>query len=191
MSKLILASASPWRRTLMERTRIPFVVEVSDFDEDITQELPPSELVQSLALGKAESVAIKHTEGIVLGADTLVEFDGKSLGKPLTPEKSKEMLTLLNNKTHPIHTGWCIIDAATGRREIGVETTLVTFRNLSGAEIDAYIATGEALNVAGGYAIQGGASSFVKRIEGDFYNIVGLPLARIVEKLARFGIITT
>ena len=188
MKKLILASASPWRRTLMERTRIPFVVEVSDFEEDITQALPPRELVQKLALGKAESVAIKHTEGIVIGADTLVEWEGKPLGKPLTPERAKEMLTLLNNKTHPIHTGLCIIDAATGRREVGVETTLVTFRNLSEAEIDVYIATEEALTVAGGYAIQGDASSFMKRIEGDFYTIVGLPLARVVESLAKFDI---
>ena len=189
MSQLILASASPWRRTLLERTRIPFVVEISDFEEDLTQTLPPSELVQALAQGKAESVAIKHTEGIVISADTLVELDGKPLGKPHTPERAKEMLMALNDRTHPIHTGWCIIDASSGRREVGVETTRVTCRKVSEAEIDAYIATGEALNVAGAYAIQGGASSFVKRVEGDFYNIVGLPLARIVEEIRKFGIL--
>lgn len=168
--------------------RIPFVVEASDFEEDIAQNMPPKELVQALAQGKAESVAIKHTDAVVIGADTLVEWDGKPLGKPKTPERAKEMLLALNNRMHPIHTGWCIIDAATGKRESGVETTLVTFRNLSESEIDAYIATGEAQSVAGAYAIQGGASSFVKRIEGDFYSIVGLPLARIVEELVKFGV---
>jgi septum formation protein len=186
MRKVILASASPWRRTLLERTGIPFTIAVSDYEEDHTLKLTPLELVQHLAAGKAETVALLHADAIVIGADTLVEFKGKPIGKAKDARDARRILGLLSNKTHPIHTGFCIIDTRSGKRRVGVETTLVTFRKLSKREIDAYVATGEPLNVAGAYAIQGGASSFASRIEGDFYNIVGLPLARIVEELKRF-----
>ena len=187
MRKIILASASPWRRILLERAGITFTVEVSDYKEDHSLHAKPLELVKLLAICKAEAVAIKHSNAIVIGADTLVEYKGQPIGKPATRTEAKRILKRLSGKTHSIHTGYCIIDSKTGKRHVGVETTLVTFRKLSTKEIESYIATGEPLAVAGGYGIEGGASSFASKINGDFYNIVGLPLARIVQELKRLG----
>jgi septum formation protein len=188
MRKVILASTSRWRKEILEKSRIPFVVEPSDYEEDMTLKLSPKELAETLATGKAEAVAIKHNDEIVIGADTFIEFEGEVLGKPGTKEKATSLLRRLSGKTHPIHTGYCIIDTKTGERHSGTVTTRVTFRDLPEDEIDAYVATGEAENAGGGYTLQSYAAGFVSHIDGDFYNIVGLPLWKIIEELRHFGV---
>ena len=190
MRKIILASASVWRREILEKTRIPFTVEVSDFKEDLTLDLSPEELVETLATGKAETVAIKHTDAIVIGADTIAELGGEVIGKPYTPEKAIEVLSRLSGQTHNVHTGYCIIDTKTGERRSGVSTSRVTFRVLTKSEIAVYVATGEPLLAGGAYTIQTGAASFVSHIDGDFYSIVGLPISTIVLELAKLSVIS-
>ena len=189
MRKIILASASTWRRDILEKAHIPFVVEASDYEEDLTLDLSPQELVETLATGKAEAVAVKHSDAIVIGADTIADLNGEVIGKPYTPERAAQVLERLSGRTHEVHTGYCIIDVKTGRIKSGVVTTKVTFRSLSTAEIQAYIATGEPLSSGGSYTIQGGAASFASRIEGDFYSVVGLPLSTIIQELEGFGVI--
>jgi len=188
MRKVILASASRWRKEVFEKSRIPFVVETSDYVEDMDPHMSPKRLARMLAEGKAQSVAIRHKSAVVIGADVFAEYDGKKLGKPITPQKAKQMLTLLSGKTHLVYTGYCIIDAKNGKKKSGVVVTKVTFRKLAREEIDAYVATKEPLAVAGAYAIQKGAASFCTKVVGDYYAIVGFPLSRIVEELRDFGI---
>ena len=188
MRKIILASVSPWRKEILEKSRIPFTVEPSDYVEDLALNLSPRELVETLATGKADAVAIKHADAIVIGADTIADVDGEVIGKPYTAEKAIEILARLSGRVHDVHTGYCIIDSKSGERRSGVVTTKVTFRALSEEEIRSYVATGEPLNAGGAYTIQGAAASFVSRIEGDFYSVVGLPLATIMEELAKFGV---
>ena len=188
MRKVILASASTWRRDILEKTHLPFTVEASDFEEDLTLNMSPEELVETLATGKAETVAVKHADAIVIGADTIAELNGEILGKPYTSEKAIEVLSRLSGQTHNVLTGYCIIDTKTGERRGGVSISRVTFRTLTRAEIDAYVATGEPLNAGGSYTIQTGAASFVSHIDGDYWSIVGLPVSTIVEELAKLGI---
>lgn len=188
MRKIILASASKGRKFVLEKSGLPFIVERSDYEEDMTLRLPPARLAKTLAIGKAESVAVKHDNAIVIAADTLVEFRGKVIGKPYTVKKATAQLKQLSGKTHDIFTGYCIIDAKTGKKHSGTVRTSVTFRKLSPREISAYVATGEPLNAAGAYNIENGAASFVSHIKGDFYNVVGLPLFKIMEELAIFGV---
>jgi len=187
MRKIILASSSPRRKELLERLGFPFTVEPGDYEEDMTLSLPPVELAETLATGKAKCVAIMHDDAIVIGADTFVEIDGTVLGKPHTAEAAVAMLQKLSGKTHQVHTGYCVIDTKTGETRSGTETAQITFREVSEREITAYVATGEPLDKAGAYAIQGGGQAFVSSIEGDYDAIVGLPLAKISEELRAFG----
>lgn len=115
MKKIILASKSPSRKMLLEKIGLDFVVEASDFEEDMSIDLPAVELIQVLAKGKAENVAAKHEEGIVIGADTFIEFEGEYLGKPHTPKRAKEMLRRLSGKSHLIYTGFAVVDANTNK----------------------------------------------------------------------------
>ena len=188
MKKVILASASPRRRTLLAQAGIVFTVEESGFTEDLTQKMRPHNLAQKLALGKAETVAVRHEEAVVIGADTLVVLGGKVLGKPETAARANQMLARLSGKEHVVITGVAIIDTKKQKRIVYSEETKVTFRKLSKKEIEKYVKTGEPLYVAGGYAIQSGAASFARRIVGDFYNVVGLPLSKTVETLKKLGI---
>lgn len=190
MRKIILASASVWRRQILEKTDIPFTVEVSDYEEDLNMQVAPRDLPIILATGKADTVASRHHDAIIIGVDTIAVLDGAVIGKPYTPEKAFEILRALSGKIHTVFTGYCIIDTKSGERVADVVETKVTFRALSDAEIHAYIETGEPLLAGGSYTIQGRAASFVSRIEGDFYSVVGLPLSKIIEELAKFGINT-
>ena len=188
MRKLILASASPRRREILEKMQIPFVVSVSDYEEDMSLPLKPRDLVRRFALGKAEAVAIKYKDAVIIGADTVIEWKGKVIGKPYTAERAREILKQLSNKKHIVHTGYCVIDTLSGKRRVGSVETKVTFRKLSSAEINAYVVTKEPLLAAGAYMVQGRAASFVTRIEGDYFNIVGFPIATIVPILEKCGI---
>lgn len=184
--ELILASASPRRRRLLKQIGLKFRVMPSDVNEDQVFHHDPLENVQAIALSKARNVAARVKRGIVIGADTQVLADGDVLGKPDAPEDAVLMLSKLNGRTHRVVTGTALVDAETGLEETWVETTLVTFRELSEDEIRSYVGTGEPMGKAGAYGIQGRAAAFVERIEGCYFNVVGLPLAKLVQKLRKF-----
>jgi septum formation protein len=186
MRKIILASGSPRRREILESAGIKFVVEVSNFEEDMEQSIAPEELVKQLALGKAAAVATNHKNAIVIAADTVVAIGRKIWSKPETKPRAKMMLRALSGKSHDIWTGFCIIDTKSGKKIVRAEKTKLYFRKLSNREIDAYLAKGESLDVAGGYAFQITGSILSEKIEGDYNNIIGLPLAAVLKELKRF-----
>jgi len=188
MRKIILASGSPRRKEIFEKTGLPFTVIESAYEEDMTLPLAPSDLVNFLSCGKARAVAEKEKDAIVIAADTFIVFENKVLGKPKTEEKAREMLQMLNGKENNVITGVTIIDTDSGREISFYDMARIFFRNNSNETLEAYIKTGEPLDKAGAYAIQGIGAVLIDRIEGDFFTIVGLPLARLVEELKSFGI---
>ena len=183
--KLILASASPRRRRLLEQIGLDFQVVPSDINEDNMIGSDPLADVQNLALCKARDVSAKAKDEIIIGADTEILIDGEVLGKPNDKRDAARMLSKLSGRTHQAITGVALVDAETGVEKTWVEMTLVTFRELSADEISAYVETGEPMGKAGAYGIQGKAAAFVERIEGCYFNIVGLPLAKLVQNLRK------
>lgn len=188
MKKIILASTSPQRKEIMEKSGLPFVVEASGYFEDMTLNLSPQDLVKHLSLGKAEAVAQRNADAVVIAADTIVSIDDLVFGKPYTPERAKEMLTVLNGRFNKIITGVTIIDTETNTTEFFVNETSVYFREMPESKIDAYIASKEPLDKAGAYAIQGMGAEFIEKIEGDSLNAIGLPLDNVLEILKKFGV---
>lgn len=185
---IILASASPRRRELMENLGLSFQVHSADVDESIQPGSAPEEAVRRLALKKAHEVAHQYTEGLVIGSDTIVVLDDVIWGKPTDDEDALQMLMALQGKTHAVYSGVAVVDAATGKNISGSEKTLVSFRTIDEAEIRRYIATGEPAGKAGAYAIQGLGAVFVKEIQGDYFNVVGLPLFQLSSMLKTFGL---
>lgn len=182
---LILASASPRRRELLAMAGFPFVLRTSDADEH-TEEHDPGRRVCLLARRKAEAAWQGDPDEAVLGADTMVWLEGRLLGKPEDAGQAREMLRALSGRVHTVYTGLCL------RTEKGaaeaVCATKVWFRPLTETEIEQYIATGESMDKAGAYGIQGRGALLVQRIDGDFYNVVGLPLATMAELLRKEGV---
>src|SRR6185437_9460831 len=179
--RLILASASPRRRELLAQAGYSFEVEAADIDESQRQGESPSAYVLRLAEEKAEAVLSKHTgqtDIIVLGADTTVVLDGKILGKPADAAKAREMLRRLSGRTHQVLTG--IAAATHAGISSAVESTDVTFSEIPESELDAYCPTSEPLDKAGAYGIQGYAARWIPRIDGCYFNVMGLPIARAV-----------
>ncbi|WP_295629535.1 nucleoside triphosphate pyrophosphatase [uncultured Intestinimonas sp.] len=184
---LILASGSPRRRQLLEQIGLTFVVRSSDVDESVSPGLTPAQVVESLSARKGEAVAAEAAPGdLVLSADTVVALDGAILGKPRDRAEAEAMLTALSGRTHQVYTGVTLLQD--GRRLTGHEVTAVTFRPLSPEEIAAYVSTGEPMDKAGAYGIQGLGALLVERLEGDYFNVMGLPLCRLGEMLAQFGV---
>lgn len=181
---VILASASPRRRELLGGMGISFTVRVSEADENIPVGTPPVCAVELLARRKGEAVAAE-TEGdcLILAADTLVALGDRALGKPRDAEEAKEMLRTLSGKTHEVHTGVAVLRG--GKIYSGAATTEVVFRTLTEEEIADYVATGEPLDKAGAYGIQGLGGALVARIAGEFDNVVGLPCRLADELLCR------
>jgi septum formation protein len=186
---LILASASPRRRELLAQAGFKFTVAAANLNEDLLPDETAAAYVRRLAEEKAQSVWNAHqsldTTGdplIVLGADTCVVCDGHILGKPADAPDARRMLELLSGRTHAVLTGLAAITATKTVRD--VEVTQVTFNQLNDREIAQYIASGEPLDKAGAYAIQGYAARWIPRIEGCYFNVVGLPIARTVALLA-------
>ena len=173
--ELILASSSPRRILLLKKLGLRFRVVPPSYEVEVETE-DPIEYVELKALEKARAVARLFTEGIIIAADTVVFMDKEILGKPRSIDEAKDFLRRLSGKTHYVATGVAVIDAATMREIVDSEVTKVKFRELSEEEIELYVKTGEPLDKAGGYAIQGLASVFIERIEGDFWNVVGLPI---------------
>ena len=178
--KLILASGSPRRKELLTAAGWPFEAITAGIDESLKPDEDPATYVQRLALSKAEAVAEKLDHGLVLGADTTVVVDGHILAQPVDDADAKRMLQLLNNKWHEVLTGVAVVRVG-GESRVQYETTRVRFAEMSDRELDWYISTGEARGKAGAYGIQGAAGLFIEEIQGDYFNIVGLPLRLVYE----------
>lgn len=185
MSKIILASASPRRSELLRQAGIEFDVCVSGAEETADPSLSPDELTVSIARQKAMCVAKNHPDAVVLGADTVVAIGDKILGKPADADDAKRMLALLSGKVHSVYTGVCIVSG--GKRSEFYQKTDVKFYPLTQSEIDAYIATGEPMDKAGAYGIQGRGCVLVESISGDYFNVVGLPVARVVREINKMA----
>lgn len=184
--RVVLASASPRRRELLKLIGIAHSVVPSDFDETMQPGEEPKGHALRLAVEKARAVARAHPDAVVIGADTVVVLDGKVLGKPPTHAVAREMLQQLNGRTHTVITAVAV--AYGGALSRGAEQVAVTFRRLAEDEMDAYVATGEGMDKAGAYGIQGFGATIVERIEGDFFAVMGLPLVRLVGLLRDMGL---
>ncbi len=181
---LILASGSPRRRELLARMGYTFETCSPDVDEHVAGHA--RDIVLTLAQRKAQAAARQYADGVIIASDTLVSLDGVPLGKPANAEEARRMLTALSGRQHEVFTGVCVLDAKTGRCETRSVRTGVTFRALGPEEIEAYIATGEPMDKAGAYAIQGGAGRFVEALDGPFDNVVGFPTETVREMLEHF-----
>ncbi|MCA1593131.1 MAG: Maf family protein [Acidobacteria bacterium] len=182
---LVLASSSPRRAEILRAVGWPFEANAANVDETMRAREEPSSYVQRLAREKAEAVASTRLFGLVLGADTVVVVDGEVLGKPRDERDARRMLRLLSERWHEVLTGVALVRAEAGRSAVvACARTRVRFAALSESEIDWYVATGEPFDKAGAYAIQGRAALFVEAIEGEYWNVVGLPV-RLVYELAR------
>lgn len=189
LKNIILASASPRRSELLATLGVRFDIRPSDVDESIAPGEKPDAHALRLADEKARLVASSVRNGLVIGADTIVVLDDRIFGKPQGASGAKEMLKTLSNRTHVVMTGFAIIDSFTGAELKGIEKTFVTIKALTEEEIVAYVSTGEPLDKAGAYAIQGIGSFMVTRVEGSYTNVVGLPMEKISEALLAMGLI--
>lgn len=187
-TKLILASASERRAEILRRAGIPFTILPSAVDETPVLGETAHALVERLARAKAERVASRVAgPAIVIGADTVVLLDGHMLGKPRTDEEARRMLEQLSGRTHSVITGVALIRISDARRLSFIETTQVHFSKLSDDHITRYLSSGEPFDKAGAYAIQGRAGRYIPSIEGCYFNVVGLPLARLQQSLTELG----
>ena len=182
---LILASGSPRRRELLARMGYTFEICTPDVDEHVAGHA--RDIVHTLAGRKARAAAAHYEDGVIIASDTLVSLDGVPLGKPADEREAHEMLAALSGREHEVFTGVCVLDAKTGESEMRTVRTGVTFRDITPEEIDAYIATGEPMDKAGAYAIQGGAGAFVTKLDGSFENVMGFPVDDVKEMLKHFG----
>ncbi|MCC6443534.1 MAG: septum formation inhibitor Maf [Armatimonadetes bacterium] len=192
MKPLILASASPRRQELMAFIGYPFEVVPSDFDESQhPTDLDPDHYVETSALNKARDVAARYDRALVIGADTIVVIDGTILNKPEGARDAAAMLSRLSGRTHQVYTGLALLEVEEGRivhEETGHEKTDVRFAPFSEETVRAYLATGESGDKAGAYAIQGRGAVLIEGIQGDYFNVVGLPVFRLSRMLERFGL---
>lgn len=185
---VVLASASPRRSELLTQAGIPFRVDPSTQPEVPDPEWGPSELATRLAARKAVDIAFRHPEAdLVLGADTIVVLDDAVLGKPRDPLDAINMLTRLSGREHAVITGWSLVDPKHNRAIAEFTASTVRFFELDEGTIQRYVASGEPLDKAGSYGIQGKAALFVESITGDYANVVGLPIAAIGQALRQFG----
>lgn len=187
VKKLILASSSPRRADLLRQIGLNFEIKICSVDETLLPGLSPPEQVEFLAERKAAAVARKLKDGIVIGADTVVVWQEQVLGKPLNGEEAFDMLMKLQGRAHEVYTGVALIDASSGKVLVGHERTRVLFRTMEMEETRRYVASGEPVDKAGAYGVQGLAAIFIKRLEGCYTNVVGLPLARLAVMLKEFG----
>lgn len=197
MVRVILASGSPRRKELLEQVGISFEISVADGEEIITRKLP-WEIVEELSLQKATEVAKRYEaeqeaaeQTVVIGADTIVAYGEEIMGKPKNEEMAKEMLRKLQDGSHQVYTGVTLIIMTAEERQVITfhEKTDVVMYPMSEAQIEAYVATKEPMDKAGSYAIQGKCAAYVKGICGDYNNVVGLPVARLMQELFKLGIV--
>lgn len=190
--KIILASASPRRRELLTQIGLTFEVVVSESEEKITS-TEPAKVVEELSIQKAEAVweKLAQNHNIVIGADTVVACDGKILGKPSNVENAVEMLRLLQGRGHEVYTGVTVLYEENGEKRALTfhEKTTVHFYPMTEAQIREYVATGDPMDKAGSYGIQGFCARYIRSIEGDYNNVVGLPAGRVYQELHKLGLV--
>lgn len=186
MAEIILASASPRRRELLSTAGLSFSVRVADVEEIIDENATPDEVVKSLALQKAQAVARDNPSAVVIGADTVVVLDGTILGKPENEQNAVQMLTALSGRSHTVYTGVALIKG--DEVKIFCEATEVEFYDLTKEEIEDYVATKDCMDKAGAYGIQSRGCVLISKIDGDYFNVVGLPVSRVYRELKAFGI---
>ena len=186
--KIILASASPSLRELLEKIGLPFIVEVSGYEEDKTVSASPHALVQLLSQGKARAVAHHHKNALVIGADSMAVLDNELLGKPTDTADARRMLLKMRGRAHSFITGFTIIDTKNKKEVTKCVESTVHLRRLSEKEIDAYIASGEPFGHAGSYNLADLGMVLVEKIDGDYANVTGLPVSVVVETLKEFGV---
>ncbi|MHC4661302.1 MAG: Maf family protein [Planctomycetota bacterium] len=179
----ILASASPRRKKLLEDAGFDFEVEASAVEESSPGSGDPVEVVVLNALMKARDIASRHSSGIVVGADTVVSFDDKIIGKPADAADAKRILNALSGTRHTVITGVAIVDVSAGRVQAFAEKTFIEMRKMSADEIEQYVSSGEALGKAGAYAIQETGDRFIEKVDGSFSNVVGFPVEAFRKKL--------
>lgn len=184
--KLVLASSSPRRQELLRALGLDFEVLPSELDERLEEQLPPDQMVETLAAMKAQEVLSIRPDAVVLGADTVVSIGGHILGKPSGKLEAARMLRQLSGRVHEVYTGVALL--SNRHTEHFCEKTRVRFYELSNDLIERYLATGEPFDKAGAYGIQAYGSVLVKGIEGDYFNVMGLPVARVARSLESFGI---
>lgn len=184
--RLVLASASPRRRELLGQLGLSFEVVPADVDESVQPGENPVAYVRRVAHDKAWAVALREPDAVVLAADTTVDLDGWILAKPDDEDHAREMLRALSGRTHRVHT--CVVVRQAAEVHDDVVTTFVTFTPITDEALAWYVATGEPLDVAGAYAIQGAGAVFVEHIRGSASNVVGLPLTETVRLLGQFGV---
>ena len=186
MKDIILASSSPRREEILKKYNFAFKIIKQDIEEIISKEDTPEQLVMSLSFRKAYSIAEKHPESIVIGADTVVVYEGEILSKPKDPEEAFKMISLLSGKTHEVITGVSIINEATNTKIVDFEKTKVKFRELDENFINTYIETKEPFDKAGSYGIQGIGALLVEKIDGCYLNVVGMPLVKLDKLLNKY-----
>ncbi|UJF32005.1 Maf family protein [Paenibacillus hexagrammi] len=189
---LILASSSPRRQELIQSLGLPYIIRVSDADESVEGQITPAEMVEMLSVRKAstvrEMIQSEDIEGVIIGSDTVVVHQGEVLGKPVNEEDSFRMLKGLQGAVHEVFSGVACIDAKSGKMTVSHQVTKVSMKPLTDEQIWNYIATGEPKDKAGSYAIQGLGATIVKSIEGDYFNVVGLPISMLSDMLLTFDI---
>jgi len=188
MRKIILASKSPRRRELFKILGVPFVIKESDYEENLTKKMEPKELAITMSQGKARTIAKKQKDAIVIAADTLISFQNKVLGKPRSEKDAFSMLSQMSGKVHSVITGYTILDTKTKKNLSKAVETKVYFRKLKSQEIKNYIKTSQFLDKAGAYGIQELGQLLIEKIEGNYSNVVGLPLGSLVQSLKQFDI---
>lgn len=181
--KIILASSSPRRKEILENANVKFDIIKSEIDEVILDDELPSQVVMRLAFEKCMDIAAKHRESLVIGADTVVVLDDIILGKPKDIDEAIAMITQLSGKTHQVITGISLINLTANKKIIDYVVSNVKFKDLSKEDIKDYIQTNESLDKAGAYGIQGYGALLVEEIQGDYFNIVGLPISRLSDLL--------
>jgi septum formation protein len=186
--KIILASGSRQRKKLLKIIGLDFETEKSNYQENMTEKLSASKLAQKLALGKAQNIAQRHKDAIIIGADSFVILGKEFLGKPHTSQKAREMLKKISGKKHRLITGIAIIDTKKNKIITDYEITEVWMKKLTNKEIEEYVKTGEPLDKAGGYAIQKLGCLLIEKINGGYTNVVGLPINKIYEHLLKLGV---
>lgn len=186
MYQLILGSSSPRRKMLMEQVQIPFVTRVKKVDESQVRSDSPEKLVQELAKLKGANLDVKHEREVILTADTVVAFENEVLEKPRDEQDAVQMLQMLSGRQHDVLTG--VMLKTRDEKMVFAERTTVEFWDLTDEMIERYVSTTDPFDKAGAYGIQSGGAVFVKRIIGDYYNVVGLPLSKVIKELERYSI---
>ena len=185
---LILASSSPRRKELLTLLGLPFEIIPPEINEEVLGQESPANHVRRLAHEKAQSVASHYPDSLVIGSDTVIELDGKILGKPADLEDAYHMLTGLRGRCHLVHTGLALVAKANELRETYVETVKVCVKDFSNADLQAYLKTQDSMGKAGAYSIQGKGADLIEKIDGDYPTVVGLPLGKLAKLLGQAGV---